>query len=476
MSANLLGTLNTAYSGLSASQLGIEVTGENIANATTAGYVREQVDLEAVGAPAQSGVFASGLGAGQGVRVAGIVQLGSTLLDAQARTANAAAGYSGIRAAGLSQLESVLGEPSSNALSGTLSSFWSAWQGVSNQPGSAAAVNVLIGNANALTGQIASAYRSVGQQWAQTNQDLSAKVAQLNTGATQVAQLNGQIRAAADAGGDAGALISQRNAILSDLATLGGVTVVQNSDQTVTVNIGGGSLVQGTTARAMTVTGSSTLEGAAGAPVAVEWSDGGGPVGLGSGQIAGDLSMLAPAGSDGNGGPIAETAAKLNTLATNLSEQVNAVSTTGVTATGATGAAFFGLAAGTPPALGLTVVPTDASGVAVAAAGAGLADGSIADAINQLGMAAGSPDSVWAAGVVALGTLTQTQTQQSTLDQTAQSAASVAQSSQESVSLDEENMNLIAYQHAYEGAARVMTTLDSMLDQLINHTGIVGLV
>jgi flagellar hook-associated protein 1 FlgK len=36
-------------------------------------------------------------------------------------------------------------------------------------------------------------------------------------------------------------------------------------------------------------------------------------------------------------------------------------------------------------------------------------------------------------------------------------------------------MNLIAYQHAYQGAARVMTTLDSMLDQLINHTGIVGL-
>ena len=36
-------------------------------------------------------------------------------------------------------------------------------------------------------------------------------------------------------------------------------------------------------------------------------------------------------------------------------------------------------------------------------------------------------------------------------------------------------MNLIAYQHAYQGSARVMTALDSILDQLINHTGLVGL-
>ena len=42
------------------------------------------------------------------------------------------------------------------------------------------------------------------------------------------------------------------------------------------------------------------------------------------------------------------------------------------------------------------------------------------------------------------------------------------------VSLDEETVNIIRYQHAYEAAARVMTAMDEMLDQLINRTGLAG--
>ena len=43
-----------------------------------------------------------------------------------------------------------------------------------------------------------------------------------------------------------------------------------------------------------------------------------------------------------------------------------------------------------------------------------------------------------------------------------------------SVDLDEENVSLLMYQHAYQGAARVMTAVDEMLDVLINRTGLVG--
>ena len=42
------------------------------------------------------------------------------------------------------------------------------------------------------------------------------------------------------------------------------------------------------------------------------------------------------------------------------------------------------------------------------------------------------------------------------------------------MSLDEESMNLLTYQHAYQAAARVMTAVDDMLDTLINKTGLVG--
>ena len=42
------------------------------------------------------------------------------------------------------------------------------------------------------------------------------------------------------------------------------------------------------------------------------------------------------------------------------------------------------------------------------------------------------------------------------------------------VDLDEENVNLLSYQHAYQGAARVLTAVDEMLDTLINRVGRVG--
>ncbi len=472
-----LGALQNAYSGLAAAQMGIDITGQNMDNADTAGYIREEVDQTALGAPAQVGPATGTIMPGQGVAVTGIVQLGSSLLDAQVRSTNGSAGYSGTVSSALTQIETALGEPSTDAISGQLQSFWSAWQGVSNQPGSEAPVGALLGQANTLVQQISDAYQSVDQQWSTTSADLSAKVSQLNSDASEVAQLNGQIQSTVASGGDASELIDSRNNAVADMATVGGATVTQNSDGTINVSVGGSNMVNGTSARTLEVTGSTSLEGTSTSPVQLVWSDqtSGPAVNPTTGEIGGDLAMLAPADASGNGGALAETAAQLNTLATNLATQVNAVSETGATSTGATGQDFFAVESGVPAALGLSVIPTDASGVAVANPSIGASDGSIADAISQLGTGSSSPDASWSAFVVSLGTQTQTATQQSTLDQSAQSAASTAQQSQESVDLDQESMNLIAYQHAYEGAARVMTTLDDMLDQLINHTGIVGL-
>jgi flagellar hook-associated protein 1 len=478
MTQSSFGALNAAYSGLSAAQMGIDIVGQNIDNATTTGYVRERVEQQGVGAPAPAGpIVAPQATSGQGVAITSIDQLSSNLLDAQVRTTSAAAGYSQVRSTALTQIETALGEPADNALSGQLQTFWAAWQDVSNQPGDAAPVGTLLGQANALTNQISTAYQAVQQQWSQTNTDVATKVAQLNSDAAQVAAMNGQIRSIVASGGNANELIDQRTNVAADIATLAGGSVTQNSDGTISINVGGTNIVDGTNSRAVKETGATQLEGAASSPVQLVWADSptSGTLSLNGGEIAGDISLLAPADGTGTGGPLAETAAQLNTLATSLATQVNTVSETGVTSSGATGQDFFALAAGVPAALGLSVVPTNVSGVAVAAVGAGAADGSIADAISQIGTASNSPDSAWASYVVQLGAQSQVESQQASLSQSAQNAATTAQASQESVDLDEENMNLIAYQHAYEGAARVMTTLDQMLDQLINHTGVVGL-
>ena len=93
------GSLATAYSGLAAARAGIDVTGQNIANAGTTGYTRQRVTQSSIPA-AQTG-FMRGTAAlaGQGVSVDGIARLGSLTLDAGVRVAAGSSAYADARAA-----------------------------------------------------------------------------------------------------------------------------------------------------------------------------------------------------------------------------------------------------------------------------------------------------------------------------------------------------------------------------------------
>ncbi|MGZ4613814.1 MAG: flagellar basal body rod C-terminal domain-containing protein, partial [Kineosporiaceae bacterium] len=51
-------------------------------------------------------------------------------------------------------------------------------------------------------------------------------------------------------------------------------------------------------------------------------------------------------------------------------------------------------------------------------------------------------------------------------------AADAAVQTDSGVNLDEEMTNLLQYQRSYQASARVVTTVDSILDTLINHTGL----
>ena len=117
---------------------------------------------------------------------------------------------------------------------------------------------------------------------------------------------------------------------------------------------------------------------------------------------------------------------------------------------------------------------TDPSDVAAAVPGQGTYDGSLADTISQLATAADGPDSHWRAFVVDLGVQTRAAGQRAGVTEASRATAQNLQLSQASVDLDEESVNMLAYQRAYEGAARVLTAIDEMLDVLINRTGVVG--
>jgi flagellar hook-associated protein 1 FlgK len=81
---------------------------------------------------------------------------------------------------------------------------------------------------------------------------------------------------------------------------------------------------------------------------------------------------------------------------------------------------------------------------------------------------------VWSAFVTAIGVRTGAATQRADTTEAARANAEEAQLSNAGVDVDEETVNMTTYQRAYEGAARVLTAIDQMLDQLINRTGLVG--
>src|SRR3954470_15749562 len=109
--------LNTAYTGLVAAKSGLDVVGQNIANAGTAGYTRQRVVTSGVPALNNAGLFSGGVRPGQGVSVDGVQRLGDAGLDARVRTTTALSGYSGTRAGALATLEASLNEPGTNGLS-----------------------------------------------------------------------------------------------------------------------------------------------------------------------------------------------------------------------------------------------------------------------------------------------------------------------------------------------------------------------
>jgi flagellar hook-associated protein 1 FlgK len=121
-------------------------------------------------------------------------------------------------------------------------------------------------------------------------------------------------------------------------------------------------------------------------------------------------------------------------------------------------------------------VSADVAGIPAAIA-AGTAAGGPLDASNALDLAELSSsltgaDAVYRQAIVQLGVDTQTTTSRNQIQQSATQSLDNARAQQSGVSIDEEMTNLIQFQHGYDAAARLMTTIDAMLDTLINRTGV----
>ncbi len=445
-------SLSSALSALRYNRVAMDVASGNVANASTAGYTRRQVVGQAIAAPSTPTVWSKWDGAGAGVEASRVDRMVDPLLDSRARTEHSTSSFLSTRSNSLARLETSLAEPGTNGIAAALDKFKAAWHDVANAPGNPASRAQLLSRAETLRTTISAQAGAVATEWSDQRSRIDALTTEVNQVAGQLAELNKGLRAASVSETDAGTLLDQRDVLTLRLSELTGAAVTINADTTVDVKVGGQDLVTGNTAHAVSVSGSADLAGAGSDPLT--FTVDGAPVTLVAGEIGGTQKLLT--------GDLPDYAAKLDAFVAEMASAVNAQHAAGMDLNGVAGGDFW---SGTTAAT-LSVAITDPNLVAAADPAKGGLDNTNADALGNLDLGAATYRSLITTFGVTVNSAQQVSTTQDAL--TAQVDAS--REAVSGVNIDEEMVNLLAAQRGYEGAARVLTAMDSMLDTLINRT------
>jgi flagellar hook-associated protein 1 FlgK len=224
----------------------LQTVGNNIANANTVGYSRQDTQLaDAPGQFTGSGFF------GKGVSVTTVARAYDRYLTTQAVGSSAVAAGDAARLDKLSQLESVF-PIGSSGVGYAAGEFLNAFVDLSNNPADSSARQVVLSQAQ----ELASRFRAAGDQLSalQTGVtlDVKATVANVNSLAQQVAQLNAQIGALKGNGQPPNQLLDQRDQLVRQIAGAINVTTIEADDGSVGLFIGGGqNLVLGANANTL---------------------------------------------------------------------------------------------------------------------------------------------------------------------------------------------------------------------------------
>ncbi|GGJ82616.1 flagellar hook-associated protein 1 [Pilimelia anulata] len=466
--ASTFGGISTALSALYTQRYGMELAGQNVANANTEGYTRQRANLTPVGGATVPALYATpNHPGGTGVRVDAVDRLRDAFLENRGRAEHSQNSFLKGKQELMVRIENVFAEPSDTALASQLSDFWAGWGDVANRPGDAAARTQLLQRAEVVADGLRSGYDALGSQWETTRTQLDALSTRVNTTADAVAQLNQAITQAQAANLPVNEMRDERDLRLMELAELAGATTVARENGAVDVFVGGSTLVGGSTARHLAVTGASRLQDQAATPIEIRWVDNNLPAGVAAGSMG--------AGMDALNTSIPKYAGLLDDVARSLATEVNAVHSTGWGLDGSTNRDLF---VDTTASVGITartigVGFTDPSALAASQVN-GTLDGSNATRMGALSALTNGPDAQYRAMVVGLGVESQSTQRKSEIQSRVTADMDALRSADSGVNLDEEMTNLVSYQKAYEAAARVLTSIDEALDTLINRTGLVG--
>jgi flagellar hook-associated protein 1 FlgK len=462
--------------GLLGSQRALETVGKNIANANNKGYSREEV-LFAAAEPIH---VINGIG--RGLSAAQVVRYRDEFLDRQFRTRNAWSGFYSTQSGALEKMEQILGDLGDGGIHQSLEAFWGAWKNLAVRPSDLTAKQGIISAAQNFLDEAKRAFDGLYQLRQDLEDQVQQKVALVNQAATQLADLNRAILAGQASSESTHDLADRRDQLIDSLAQLAGASAILQPDGTTTVYIGSLPLVDG--GSATTIQLGTALEGNLDTPpltstqqvistlpwnATTTWN-------VTSGEIGALLQVRDQT--------IPAYMKDLDTLVRTVATEVNRVHRDD--GTGVPDPAIPDIFTINNTWMDITLDPAVAGNPAaiwphgVLPSGTpGPSDGDRARAIANLG-----DQQIFAGNLTPRDFLRGVSTKLgfAVRDAGARAEAAALQVEQaelqranvSGVSIDEEMTKMIQYQQSYNAAARVMTTVDEMLDILINRVGLVG--
>ena len=432
-------------SGIKAARTALDITAQNIANASTEGYVRRSVRLSemssAGGFNRLSDISLSG------VRVEGIVRGADMFRQAEVRRTGSDAARASAELAGLENAEAALEQSN---LYPALTGFEASLQRLASDPVDPSLRAAVLEDARTLARTFNIAAQGLDEAGKGLRFEAADSTAQVNLLAGELARTNIQLMRASPGTSDQATLLDQRDRLLGRLSEFTDVSTTINADQTVDVRMGGSAgplLVSAgnTAAFAMDTAADGTIS----------FTLAGNPVALSAGSLAGKAQALVS---------LRGTADSLDDLANALVTAANGAQAGGVALDGTPGQPLFSGSG----AAGIGLALGSGSGIATAPAGAGAGSRdatnltALRNALDGADITGGTSGLLFSVSSAVAGRRVTAQA----LDSIA-SSARLSLDSQAGVDLEQEAVNLVRYQKAFQASGRAIQVASDIFDTLL---------
>ncbi len=235
----LFGSLSVGTSGLSAAQMALDVTGQNISNANTEGYSRKRVSV--VADFRKDGVMGQ---MGSGVNVTSVERYRNEFIDVQIQSQVGEKGYYRQLDQAYERIENIFNEPSDTGLNEFLDNFWDSMHDLSNNPADLSSRELVAANTSALTTRFKSVADELGALRSSVDNNLIAHVETVNALTQRISSFNNQI-AAVEIGEkfNANDARDQRDEAVKELAKEIPIEMIEDASGRISITSNGSILV-----------------------------------------------------------------------------------------------------------------------------------------------------------------------------------------------------------------------------------------